>query len=65
MSTFPHPFITHSMERFHGLPREERTKIRFIHLNHTNPALRADSEARRIVAEAGFRIAEEGERVGL
>ena len=65
MSGFPHPFITHSMDRFAGLPPEERAKVRFIHLNHTNAALRADSEARRTILQNGFRVAEEGERIHL
>jgi pyrroloquinoline quinone biosynthesis protein B len=65
MSTFPHPFITHSMERFSSLTREERAKVRFIHLNHTNPALRKDSDARKTIINNGFRVAEEGERFGL
>ncbi len=65
MSTFPHPFITHSMARFGALPPAERAKVRFIHLNHTNPALWPDSDARRAVEAQGFRVAEEGERVGL
>jgi pyrroloquinoline quinone biosynthesis protein B len=65
MSTFPHPFITHSMDRFRDLPATERAKVRFIHLNHTNPALRLDSEARRTIEANGFRVAEEMERVDL
>lgn len=65
MSGFPHPFITHSMERFASLPAEERAKIRFIHLNHTNPALSPDSTARMVVSEAGMRVAREGEIVPL
>jgi pyrroloquinoline quinone biosynthesis protein B len=65
MSTFPHPFIADSMDRFRGLPAEERAKIRFIHLNHTNPALWADSSARRVIENRGFHVAEELERVEL
>lgn len=65
MSSFPHPFIAHSIERFHHLPAAERAKIRFIHLNHTNPALWSDTPARRAVEAGGFRIAHEGERVEL
>jgi pyrroloquinoline quinone biosynthesis protein B len=65
MSGFPHPFITHSMERFQPLPATERAKVRFIHLNHTNPALRADSEARRNIRSRGYRVADELERVEL
>ena len=65
MSGFPHPFITHSMERFGSLPATERAKVHFIHLNHTNPALWPDSRERETVIERGFCVAEEGEQVGL
>lgn len=65
MSLFPHPMITKSMDRFSGLPEEERGKIRFIHLNHTNPALWPDNPARKIIENRGFRVAEELERVKL
>ncbi len=65
MSSFPHPFITTTMERLGPLPARERAKVRFIHLNHTNPALRRESDARRAIEAAGFRVAEELERVSL
>ena len=65
MSGFPHPFITTSMRRFGSLPSEEKSKIRFIHLNHTNPALLGDSAARKKIIENGFRVSEEQERVEL
>jgi pyrroloquinoline quinone biosynthesis protein B len=65
MSGFPHPFIVHSMERLSRLPESERSKVRFIHLNHTNPALWPESEARRTIESRGFRVAEELERVPL
>ena len=65
MSGFPHPFITHSMDRLASLPPQEKAKVRFIHLNHTNPALWQDSEAYETVLEKGFRLAAEGEREGL
>ncbi|NNF58482.1 MAG: pyrroloquinoline quinone biosynthesis protein PqqB [Rhodothermaceae bacterium] len=65
MSGFPHPFIMHSMARFAALPEAERAKVRFIHLNHTNPALWPGTEARRTITASGFRVAEESEVVGL
>ena len=61
MTGFPHPFIRHSLERFATLPASERAKIRFIHLNHTNPALDPASPARREIEAAGMRVAEQGE----
>jgi len=65
MTGFPHPFITNSMERFRTLPEAERAKVRFIHLNHTNPALWPGTDARKVIEARGFRVAGEGERVGL
>ncbi len=65
MTGFPHPFIAASMARFAPLPESERAKVRFIHLNHTNPALRPDSRERAAVLKAGYRLAQEGERFGL
>ena len=65
MSAFPHPFITTTMERLRPLPANERAKVRFIHLNHTNPALHRESAARRAIEAAGFGLAEELERVSL
>ncbi len=65
MSGFPHPFITRSMERFAALPGPERDKIRFIHLNHTNPVLDPQSDARHTIESQGFHVADEMERQDL
>jgi pyrroloquinoline quinone biosynthesis protein B len=59
------PFITESMQRFEPLPLSQRSKVRFIHLNHTNPALNADSAARRAIEAAGFHVAQELQRFDL
>jgi pyrroloquinoline quinone biosynthesis protein B len=61
MSEILHPFITETLERLAALPAAERARVRFIHLNHTNPALLADGAARRRIAAAGFGVAVEGE----
>ena len=63
MSDIRHPFISESLERLGGSPH--RGKIRFIHLNRTNPAIVDGSEAQDAVRRAGFALAEEGERVDL
>ena len=65
MADIPHPFIVESMRRFSSLPATQRKKIRFIHLNHTNPALQAGSAAGEAITDAGFSVAGELERVGL
>jgi pyrroloquinoline quinone biosynthesis protein B len=59
MSEIPHPFISESMKRFASLPAQERSKIRFIHLNHTNPAIHDNSEARNNIERSGYGVAEE------
>ena len=65
MSGFPHPFISHTMERLRSLPDSQRAKVRFIHLNHTNAALDITSEEARAVIDAGFGLARPMERYGL
>lgn len=61
MSQIPHPFIEESLQRFSALKRDLRGRVRFIHLNHTNPALKPDSAATRLIQSSGCRVAEQGE----
>lgn len=65
MTDIPHPFITESIKRFETLPESERAKVRFIHMNHTNPVLVPGSGARTRLEEAGLNIAKELEMFGL
>ncbi len=61
----PHPPITTSLARFAALPAEVRARIRFIHLNHSNPALDPGSEAAERIRAAGMGVAAEGESLPL
>ncbi len=65
MTQIPHPFIVESMARFETLSPKDRARVHFIHLNHTNPALNQTSEARRVIGQAGFHVAEAGDRIEL
>jgi pyrroloquinoline quinone biosynthesis protein B len=65
MSEIPHPFIEESIHRFAPLSARDRNKIRFLHLNHTNPALDPNSPAARRIRQAGHHVAEQGESVPL
>lgn len=65
MSLIPHPFIQESIKQFSPLDATERKKVRFIHLNHTNPALRTDSAAQRQIRQAGMDVAAQGEKISL
>jgi pyrroloquinoline quinone biosynthesis protein B len=61
----PHPFIVESLARFAKLRASERRKIRFTHLNHTNPAALPNTQERRAIETAGMAVAAEGERIEL
>lgn len=65
MSEIPHPFVVETLQLVADLPAAERAKLRFIHFNHSNPLLRADSEASQVVKQMGCGIAITGEREGL
>ncbi|MGB4737033.1 MAG: MBL fold metallo-hydrolase [Fuerstiella sp.] len=65
MSLIPHPFIEESLQRFGKLAADVRGRVRFIHLNHTNPALHNDSAACRLIISSGCNVAVQGEVQGL
>ncbi|MCP3916561.1 MAG: pyrroloquinoline quinone biosynthesis protein PqqB [bacterium] len=65
MASIPHPFIVESLARFEQLTEEERTKVRFIHLNHSNPATDPASDAGRAIRAAGMGVAREGDVFAL
>lgn len=63
-SDVPHPFVKESMELFKDLSAQEKSKILFIHFNHTNPLLREGKEKNDLLKQ-GFRIAEFGMTISL
>ena len=65
MAEIPHPFIVETMQRLGGLPSSEKSKVHFIHLNHTNPCLDTTSQAYRSVVDSGFQIAHFGQTLPL
>ncbi|MEM9917090.1 MAG: MBL fold metallo-hydrolase [Bacteroidota bacterium] len=65
MSEIPHPFVEESIDVFRNLPLDERKKVWFIHLNHTNPLLNPDSEAVKAVRKAGHQVARQDLRFDL
>ena len=56
----PHPPMIDTMRRLEEIARNQPGRIRFIHLNHTNPALHGAA-----ALAAGFSVARVGERVDL
>ncbi len=65
MSQILHPFVAESMTLFDQLNDEEKSRVIFIHMNHTNPLLIDDSPEQAEVERRGFRFAREGMRLGL
>jgi len=60
MSQIPHPFIVESIEQFKNLDASEKSKIQFIHLNHTNPLLNKQSDEYKSFLNSDFGLAYEG-----
>ena len=65
MSKIPHPFVVETMATLSLLPREQREKVWFIHMNHTNPLLNLNSDQAQGVRAQGFNIASTGLRLKL
>lgn len=65
MSEVPHPFITETVELLSDLPKNEKNKVKFIHLNHTNPILQPNSKERKDLRMKGFAWVETGQKIEL
>ena len=64
LDEIPHPLMTRTMDRLQEQAAAHPGRLRFLHLNHTNPALHDPALRARIEAR-GFRVAVMGERVTL
>jgi len=65
MSKVLHPFVAESMALLEDLTEEEKSRVIFIHMNHTNPLLIEGSPQQAEVERRGFRFAREGMRLEL
>ncbi len=65
MSEVPHPYITETVELLSDLPKNEKNKVKFIHLNHTNPILQPHSKERKDLKMKGFAWVETGQKIEL
>ncbi len=65
MSQIRHPYVTESMALFADMTEEEKSKIIFIHMNHTNPLLNPRSDEYDDVTDEGFQVASQGMRLRL
>ncbi|MEA2558761.1 MAG: pyrroloquinoline quinone biosynthesis protein [Acidobacteriota bacterium] len=60
-----HPLVTDSMELLGPLVKAGKVKVWFTHLNHSNPALDANGEARKNIEAKGFRVLDEADELDL
>jgi len=60
ISEIPHPFVIESMRLFEEASKKEKSKIYFIHLNHTNPLLDSNSSEYKDLISRGYNVAQEG-----
>jgi pyrroloquinoline quinone biosynthesis protein B len=65
ISEIPHPLVTETIDLLSGLSIENRNKVYFIHMNHTNMMLDPESELSRLVLSKGFNIARLGQKLYL
>ena len=65
MAEVPHPFISESVQLLKHLAQEDRNKVHFIHLNHSNPTRNKKNPGRTEIEASGFRFAEFGQRFTL
>lgn len=59
ISKIPHPEIVQTMDILSDIDFDMKKKVYFIHLNHTNDAIRNDSESYQEIIDSGFNVAEE------
>ena len=65
ISEIPHPLVTETIDLLSGLNTENRNKVYFIHMNHTNMMLDPDSDLSKQVTSKGFNIARLGQKLYL
>jgi pyrroloquinoline quinone biosynthesis protein B len=62
MKVIQHPNVIETMAAFELTNKETKSKLRFIHINHTNPLL-WDAAKQQQILKAGYNIAIQGEKL--
>ncbi len=65
MNEIPHPFIIETMDILYDLNKSNRDKVYFIHLNHSNPALKINRGISNEIKSKGYHIAQENDMFDL
>lgn len=62
MSEVPHPFVTETAELLKDLPSKEKSKVYFIHFNHSNPLVQGNKKKINELRKKGFNITFQGQK---
>ncbi len=65
MSEVPHPFVSETMELLKNLSPKDRSKVYFIHFNHSNPLIQGDRKKIADLRKNGFAMAYKGQKIIL
>ena len=65
ISEIPHPLVSETIDLLDSLSKENKGKVYFIHMNHTNPMLDPNSELSKSIIMKGFNIARLGQKLYL
>ena len=65
ISEIPHPLVSETINLLNSLSMENKSKVYFIHMNHTNPMLDPNSDLSKSVINKGFNIARLGQKLYL
>ena len=65
ISEIPHPLVTETINLLDDLSPEQKNKVYFIHMNHTNMMLDPSSELTKLVVNKGFNISRLGLKLSL
>lgn len=65
MAEIPHPFIEETVKLFENESEDVKSKIVFVHFNHSNPALNPNDINRKKLENEGYRFAFQGMQLAL
>ena len=65
INEIPHPLVKESLDLFKNMSLNDKSKIYFIHMNHTNMMLDPESDLSKSVLSEGFNIARVGQKLYL
>jgi len=65
ISEVPHPLVGETISLLENLTIEDKSKVYFIHMNHTNMMLDPKSDLSKSIINKGFNIARLGQKLYL